>query len=65
MRGDFLAIVQTNRPVTSEIYAEIIEKLENRGYINDTNYLLNHVEKMMETGEGKNKIIQTSFRRKA
>ena len=37
----------------------IIEKLENRGYINDTNYMLNHIEKMMETGEGKNKIIHT------
>ena len=50
-------LLQKNYTLDDNQMNVIIEKLENRGYINDTSYLLNHIEKMMEDGEGKNKII--------
>ncbi len=38
---------------------DIIDKLEEKGYINDQAYLMNHLEKMNDSLEGKEKIIRT------
>lgn len=42
---------------------EMIDKLEQKGYINDEKYLMNSIEKMMDASEGKQKILRELVRK--
>ena len=58
-RKEMYDILLKDNTLDAKTMNDMIDKLEEKGYINDQSYLMNHLEKMSDSLEGKQKIIRT------
>ena len=58
-RKEMYDILLKDNTLDAKTMNDMIDKLEEKGYINDQFYLMKHLEKMSDSLEGKQKIIRT------